>query len=385
MDLKAAVKAEAARLGFLFSGVTLPDPPAHFAEYQEWLADGMHAEMAYLATERALQRRADPRQILPEVRSILCLALPYTFRKETLIKDERSHPIEEGAPLGRVAAYAWGKDYHESIPPRLERLAAFATQQLNRPIRWLGYTDTGPLLERELAQRAGLGWVGRNTCLIHPRYGSAFFLAELLWDVDLEPDAPLVVDYCGGCRRCVEACPTGCLLPGRRLNARRCISYLTIEHKGLIPADLRAMLGDWVFGCDICQQVCPWNVRFAPPQGDAALEPTVQQSTPSLLDDLLLSPQDFNRKFKHTPIQRTRRRGYLRNITAALANTGDPAVIPALTACLQSEPEALVRVHAAWSLGQFSQPSARRALENASQTETAPQVLQEIQAALRNC
>lgn len=380
--LTEAVKAEARRLGFDLVGVTSPDPPPHLAFYQNWLDQGRHGEMDYLASERARERRADLRRILPECRSILVLAMRY-------YPPEAAEPQDgEGAsPRGKIAAYAWGEDYHEVLPDRLRALVAFIDAQVGEPVpnRW--YTDTGPILERDLAQRAGLGWAGKNSCLIHPALGSYFFLAEILLGIDLEPDPPFTPDHCGSCRRCIDACPTGCILPDRSLDARRCISYLTIELKGPIPPELRPQIGDWVFGCDICQQVCPWNERFASPGEQEAFAPRPGLPQPDLIEELALTPEAFNRKFKGTPLKRTKRRGYLRNVAVALGNTaaGTPQAEPAalaLARTLRDDPEPLVRRHAAWALGRIANETARRELLEALEKEQDEQVLEEIRLAL---
>ncbi len=344
----------------------------------------LHGEMAYLGDPAAVHKRTDPRQVLAECQSILVLGIPYFHAQsdDLAFNSERS---SLNVP-GRVAAYAWGEDYHEALPPRLRALVAFIEEQVGEsiPNRW--YTDTGPLLERELAQRAGLGWIGKNTCLIHPRAGSYFLLAEILLGVALEPDPPFPADHCGACTRCIEACPTACILPERTLDARRCISYLTIELKGSIPSELRPSLGDWVFGCDICQQVCPWNLRFAPAQGDPAFAPRPDVPRPELLGDLSLSPEAFNKKFKGSPVKRAKRRGYLRNLAVASGNnyagTGVIPVVEALSTILQTEVEPLVRQHAAWALGRVGGHAARQALLQAEQTETDSGVLHEIQLTL---
>lgn len=330
------LKARARELGFAFCGLTTPDPPPHLDEYEQWLAAGLHGEMAYLATERARQRRADPRLILPACKSIIVVALPY----------------QPGNVHGPVAAYALGDDYHDVIPPRLRKLVAWLEAETGHPIAHKIYTDTGPILERELAQRAGLGWIGKNSMLINPRAGSYFLLGEALLDLELPPDPPFTADHCGTCTRCIEACPTGAILDNRTLDSRRCISYLTIELKGAIPEDLRQAMGGWIFGCDICQAVCPWNVRFAdtlPPE--PALAPP--RPSPSLIEELSLSPEQFNAKFKSSPVKRARRRGYLRNVAVALGNSGGKEAIPALEKCLETEPEALVREHMTWALHKF--------------------------------
>ncbi len=342
-DLKQALFEEARRLGFVLAGVTTPDPSPHMAFFERWLDQGYHGEMAYLASERSRRCRADPQVILPECQSILVLAIPYS-----------PPPTPSDGLSGRVAAYALGEDYHEELLPRLARLVAFLEQRLGHPVPHRYYTDTGPILERDLAQRAGLGWIGKNTCLIHPRHGSYLLLAEILLGLALEPDPPFPTDHCGTCTRCIEACPTDAILPGRVLDARRCISYLTIENKGEIPEALRPQMGNWIFGCDICQIVCPWN-RFAAPQGDAAFRPFDASGLPragSAVSDLIaalaLSPDDFRQRFRRSPVRRAKRSGLLRNVSVALGNLGDPRALPALERAA-SDPDPLVRQHAEWA------------------------------------
>jgi epoxyqueuosine reductase len=335
-----AVKDEARRIGFPLVGITTPEPPPHLQAYENWLALGRHASMAYLATERALACRRDPGRLLPECRSILMLGVRYP---NPLLVDSQPAP----ALTGRMAAYAWGWDYHLVLPERLKELVRFIEEMTGGPVPNRYYTDTGPVLERDLAQRAGLGWIGKNGCLINPKNGSYFLLAEILLGIDLEPDAPFSANYCGTCTRCLEACPTGCILPDRTLDAGRCIAYLTIENKAEIPPDLRPHMSNWVFGCDICQMVCPWN-RFATEDYDESYASFPGLPNPDLVTELRLTPQAFNRKFRHTPVQRARRRGYLRNVATALGNSGDPAVIPVLQEA-QDDEEPLVRSHACWA------------------------------------
>jgi epoxyqueuosine reductase len=287
------------------------------------------------------------------------------------------------SPLhGQVASYAWGEDYHDVLAVRLQALGAWIEAQVGQAVPYRWYTDTGPLLERDLAQRAGLGWIGKNTCLIHPRLGSYFFLAEILLGIEVPPDAPFIYDRCGACTRCIQACPTSCILPDRTLDARRCLSYLTIELKGPIPPDLRPSMGNWVFGCDICQQVCPWNVRFSAVHGDQAFKPRPGLTRPDLAQELRLTAEGFKRRYKGNPLQRTKRRGYLRNVSTALGNSSDPEAIPALVEALQGDPEPLVRGHAAWALGRLRDEETGRMLEEALQIETDSYVLGEIEQAL---
>jgi epoxyqueuosine reductase len=342
--LKQAIQGEARRLGFTLAGVTTPDPPPHLPVFARWIAEGRYGDMAYLADERAAARRSDPRLILPGCRSILVLGIPYS-------DPSRAPGAEAGEPSGRVAAYAWGDDYHLVLPDRLKALVAFIETQLGRsiPNRW--YTDTGPLLERELAQRAGLGWIGKNTCLINPQAGSYFLLAEILLGIDLPPDDPFETDQCGSCTRCLQACPTQCILPDRTIEARRCISYLTIELRGQMPPDLRPQLDGWVFGCDVCQMVCPWN-RFAAPEGDAAFTPRPGTALPVLAREMELTPGEFSRKFRNSAVKRTKRHGYLRNVAVALGNQGDDRSIPVLENA-QAHAEGVVADHARWAIAEI--------------------------------
>ncbi len=370
--LRQAIEAEARRLGFDLFGVTTPDPPPHGPTFEKWLEAGRHGAMDYLASERSRQRRLDPRQIMPECRSIIVLGMRYAAPHPN--PSPRMGGGVGGEGHGRVAAYAWGDDYHAVLPARLAALAAFVEGQAGRPVLNRGYTDTGPLLERDLAQRAGLGWIGKNTCLITPHGGSYYLLAELLLALDLPLDSPFTADRCGTCTRCIEACPTACILPDRTLDARRCISYLTIELKGPIPPDLRPQVGEWVFGCDVCQQVCPWNQRFSAPYAplDPAFQPRPTVPRPNLTEDLQLTPETFNRKFKGSPLKRAKRRGYLRNLAVALGNRGDPADVPALTQALY-DAEPLVRAHAAWALRRIGDSAACQALAQAAPQEWDPE------------
>lgn len=369
------IRAEAQRAGFDLSGVTTPARPAHFDTYTAWLDAGRHADMAYLATQRARAVRADPRQVLDGSRSILVLGMRYP--------DPRAIPdAQPGEACGRVASYAWGDDYHDVIPERLAPLADLLGAQLAEGLHNKTYTDTGPVLERDLAQRAGLGWAGKNTCLISPSSGSYYLLAEMFTSADIPPSPPLQTDLCGSCTRCIQACPTSCILPDRTIDAGRCISYLTIENKGAIPADLRPQVGEWVFGCDICQMVCPWNIRFSDIAGGEAFAPCDDVPRPVLRKELHLTPQEFNRKFKRSPLRRAKRRGYLRNAAVVLGNLKDPAAVPDLGFSLLSEPEPLVRAHAAWALGQIGGAAARSALEKALHSEPDAAVLAEVRSAL---
>jgi epoxyqueuosine reductase len=372
-NISPVIKEKAHALGFALVGITTPDPLPHAEVFNVWLDQGRHGEMGYLDTPRSRDHHGHPEQVLPGCRSVIALGLRYPAPVP--------EPRGEKALRGRVAAYAWGEDYHLVLPERLKQLVEFIETQVGSPVpnRW--YTDTGPILERELAQRAGLGWIGKNTCLIDPRQGSYFLLAEVLLGIDLEPDLPFTPDRCGTCTRCIQACPTGCILPDRTLDARRCISYLTIELKGAIPAELRQLCSSWVFGCDICQQACPWN-RFASPEGDAVFANRLVPPFPDLLAEMALSAGDFNRKYRANPLKRAKRRGYLRNVAVALGNSRDPRAVPVLSDAMISDPEPLVRGHAAWALGQVGGSAAMLALDKAAGIKNDPVVKTEVRAAL---
>ena len=346
--LAQKIKTEAKKQGFILAGITTPESPPHISTYFDWLDAGRHASMDYLADERARVRRADPRQILAETESILLLAFPYPNPKLAPVESADGSLPFQGRAEGGVSAYAWNEDYHLTLKEKLIHLVNFLEKEVGHsiPNRW--YTDTGPILERDLAQRAGLGWVGKNTCLINPKFGSYFFLAEILLGIELPPDAPFSADHCGTCTRCLDSCPTQAILPNRTIDANLCISYLTIENKGAIPEELRPKLGNLIFGCDICQEVCPWNRKTENPSKTWQLE----NPHPQLIQELSLTPQAFNRKFKHNPVKRAKRRGYLRNVAVALGNVGDDSAIPALEEA-QNDIEPLIRDHAKWALARI--------------------------------
>lgn len=312
--LTQRIKTKARALGFDLVGATPLMPSAYGGFYENWLAQGCAGDMAYLARSDAVAKRRDPRLILPQARSVVVVGQNYY---QAIPEEVVSLSNEK---RGRVARYAWGNDYHDVMWARLEKLAAFIEAEVGRRVSHRRYVDTGPLLERELAMRAGLGWIGKNTMLINPRLGSWLFLGELLLDLKLEYDAPFRTDHCGTCIRCIEACPTGCIQPDRFLDASHCISYLTIELKSKkMPTHLQPLVGDWVFGCDICQMVCPWN-RFSRPTDEPEFQSRPGISAPDLSELLSLDDEEFLRRFQDSPIQRTKRRGLQRNAAVALHN-----------------------------------------------------------------
>lgn len=302
------IRAQAQRLGFDLVGVAPPTPPSEaLRAYRDWLAAGYHGEMAYMARPDRVARREDPALILPGVRAVVCVAVNYYPGPMPAVSDGRR---------GRISRYAWGMDYHDWMLPRLEELAVFIRERTGGTARYRVYTDTGPLLERAFAAQAGLGFIGKNTCLIHPRFGSWLFLGEILVDVDLPLTGPPAPPRCGTCTRCLDACPTGALVAPYVLDARRCISYLTIEYRGEIPPDLRARMGDWVYGCDICQEVCPWG-RFARPTAVPEFRaPSLDRARPLLADLQVLDDAAFRARFGGTPVARIGRERLQRNALA---------------------------------------------------------------------
>ena len=339
-NLADGVKRAARRLGFDLVGIAEPRPSDQITRYREWLKRGYHAEMGYLARSEAVEKRSDPRLVMPEVQSIVVVGVNY-------------YPGDAPPPRvgeGRVSRYAWGADYHDVLMGKLQRLANQIAAQMGRPVTHRAYVDFGPLMERELAHRAGLGWLGKNTNLINPSTGSYIFLGELLLDVALPPDEPMGGDRCGNCTACLDACPTGALVAPGVLDARRCISYLTIEHRGAIPERLRPPMGGWVFGCDICQEVCPWNRRFARLADTSLFELSLRVL--DLAQLLALGKTEFHRQFRETPLWRARRAGLLRNAAVVLGNTASVTAASGLESACHDE-DTLVREHAAWALEQI--------------------------------
>jgi epoxyqueuosine reductase len=321
--------------------------------------------MAWLARDRERRRRRDPASILPGVRSVICVALAYPSDVEA----------EHVARLGRIARYALGEDYHRVMRTKLKGLE-LEIERLLPGARTLWYADTGAILERGWAERAGLGWIGKHSGLLSTELGSWLLLAEILVDRELESDTPLPREHCGTCTRCLAACPTGAIVAPYQVDARRCISYLTIEHRGRIPRELRASIGDWVFGCDLCQEACPWN-RFAAPARDARLHARALEGW--TLERLLeIDEPGFTVLFAGSPIRRAQRSGFARNVCIALGNRGEPSSVPALARAAASDADPVVREHAVWGLGEIgrrlsaaapARPALVEALERAAHDE----------------
>jgi epoxyqueuosine reductase len=366
--LTQLLKQEAERIGFDLVGVCPAVTPAGIQRLQDWLDAGYAGEMQYLASR--LEAYRHPSGVLKGARSIVMLGMHYrTVEPQTPVAGE-----------GRIARYAWGSaDYHDVIHARLRRLRSFLVGHAPEAAA-RGVVDTAPLLEREFASLAGLGWIGKNTMLINRHAGSWFFLAALLTDQVLVYDQPATVDHCGTCRACLDACPTGAFPEPRVLDATRCISYLTIELRDPVPLQIRPDVGDWMFGCDICQEVCPWN-RFAPRSDEDQFAPLADANPVQLAALFAMTDEDFRKRFRRTPLWRSKRRGILRNAAIAIGNQRDAASLSALLRGLDDR-EPLVRAACAWALGQFEATAAQQALRNRLAVETDPAVTSEIRTAL---
>ena len=366
-ELARLAKAHAYALGFELAGVAALGPADTADAFDAWIGAGRAGVMHYL--ERGVEKRRDSRRPLPGTTHAIVVALDYGGRE----------------PSGPVARYARGEDYHDVIEGKLRELHARLEADVGRKIAGKPYVDTGPLLERDLARRAGLGWFGKNTNLLNPKLGSFFFLGALVLDLELETDAPFEADRCGSCTRCIEACPTHAIVAPRELDATRCISYLTIELKDEIPLDLREPMGGLIYGCDICQEVCPYNHKFARELSEpsfAARSAVSKKDASTLARELLaMSQPEFSAAFKGSPMKRAKLGGLKRNAAVVLGNLGDPSALPALTAAL-SDTEPLVRAHAAWALGQIGSEAAAGSLLSRAGEESDPRVLAALHAAL---
>lgn len=368
IELTRAVKSDALAVGFDLVGIAPAVSPAGFPKFQEWLRAGFAGEMQYMPRREAAYEH--PRNVSQKVVSVIMLAINYRTEE----------PQSIGANQGRVARYAWGTtDYHDLLREKLhllsDRLHARSPGCTTR-----GVVDTAPLLERDFARLAGLGWFGKNTMLINKRAGSWLLLAGLLTDVDLEPDAPHATSHCGTCTRCLDVCPTEAFVSPFVLDARRCISYLTIELKGAIPVDLRTGVGEWMFGCDLCQDVCPWNGK-APRSTCDRFQPLSDLNPVEPIRILRMDRDQFQQRFKGTPLERPGFDGIRRNAIVVLGNRGDENAIPALVEAL-GDPSPMIRGTAAWALGKFDQDSARQALQSALASERDEEVLKEIGASI---
>jgi len=367
---KDELKAFARQCGFEAVGVASPMPRTSGA-LTSWLEQGLHGEMGYLERHAGLRR--DPALLLPSLRSVLVLAKSYRT-------EDPPQPSPNNPYPAAISCYAWGRDYHDTLREALKRIVDFIHEHTGGAHQARACVDSAPVLERDFAAQAGIGWIGKHTNLLSRGQGNWLFLSVILTTLELEPDHP-VKSHCGTCTRCLEACPTRAFLSPYVLDARRCISYLTIELKGPIPRALRRAVGRRIFGCDDCLAVCPWN-RFAARSSEPDFYPRQGLLTTTLLEWMTLTAEEFRARFKGSPIRRAKRRGFLRNVAVALGNTRDARAVPVLANALR-DPEPLIRGHAAWALGEIGGETAVRELEEARGREEDPYVREEIAMAWR--
>lgn len=370
--LTERIQNRAHDLGFELVGITPAEESQTIQRYREWLKNGYAGEMGYL--ERHLPLKKDTRRLLQEAKSVISLAMNYY----TL---DPPNELVNDPSRGQISRYAWGDDYHEVIRTRLLKLVEYIRNTAETEIKSRVFVDSGPILEREFAQKAKLGWIGKNTNLINWRSGSWYFLAEVLVNLELEYTSELLRGSCGTCTKCIEVCPTDAIVEPNWLDSRLCISYLTIELRDSIPKELRSQMGNLIFGCDICQEVCPWNSK-AVPTSDPAFQPRDGNLNPELLSLVNMTQTEFSKKYKSSPIKRAKRKGFLRNVLIAIGNWGSRSALPALKKALRDD-EPLIRGHAAWALGQIGGKNAKQVLERQLTCEIDTDVISEIQDALQ--
>ncbi len=374
-QLTARVKRLAAQRGLTITSVASVEPfPELAAQLDRHIAAGHIEGLDWFTSERA-HFSSDVRNLQPTAQSILSVAISYW--------PGPTKKPDDGVARGRISRYAWGKDYHRVIKRRLKSLHADLERELDRKIESRELVDTARIVERAVAARAGLGWYGKNACLIVPGHGSWVLLGEMLLDLDLEPDQTLNRN-CGRCTICIDNCPTGAIVAPYTIHTPSCISYLTIELRESVPRELRAKMGDWVYGCDVCQEVCPYT-GAAKSAADPELMPaSINNAYPSLHWLLEMTQEEFGVTYFGTPVPRTKRRGLARNAAIALGNIGTDADIPILAGAMITHDEPLVRGHAAWALGSIGGSAAKRALNRARRTETNTWVIEEIGEALED-
>ena len=373
MSLTDSIKEWAYQVGFDAVGIATADPLLEAEQATlRWLKAGMAADMGWFTEDRA-HLACHPSDLLPGARSVVVLAKSY------LPPDGQQFTLFE-EPRGKIARYAWGDDYHEVFTKMIDELVGFIEKHKGAKPNARIFVDGNPLAEKAVAARAGVGWYGKNGLLLTPNHGSWVLLGEIVSDIELQPDKPLYKD-CGDCNLCVEICPTRALVSPYIVDARRCISYLTIENRGAIPRDLRPLLNNRIFGCDSCQEACPHN-RLVRPTEDPVFSPRKELDPhPDLLKLMALDDVGFQRLFYNSPISRAKRKGLLRNVAVALGNAKDPASVSGLEKALRDR-EALIRSHAAWALGQIGGRKARKALEDSLALEPDEEVQKEIRLAL---
>ena len=341
MQRTERIKSHALSLGFDLVAVAPVQPAQRGTQFFDWLAKGYEGDMGWLRKDP--EKRVEPKRVLSQAKSMIIVGLSYYMK-------EPPTELWNDPTRGRIARYAWGQDYHDVLLPMLKELAIFVKKDIAQPLNARCYVDTGPVLERDHAARAGLGFIGKNSLLIHPQFGSYLFLGEILLDIELDYDEPAKPSgTCGNCQRCQDVCPTHAFPAPYILNSNLCISYLTIELKGTIPPQLRPLMKNWIYGCDECQSICPWVRQFSAPSQQRFLKYDPDWIAPKLIDLMQLDDNGFRERFRGTPILRTKRRGLLRNAAVALGNSGNLAALPVLEKATEDD-EPLIREHALWAI-----------------------------------
>lgn len=371
LDLIDFIHTKATQLGLHLVGITTPKTPTNYSNFLEWISHGYYGEMDYLVRQDTISKRENPKKLFPECKSCILVGLIYSLQRSIGITSQK---LGEGW----IASYARGVDYHAEITHRLKQLHEHMEKRLSSPIGRILFCDSSPILEKSMAQSAGLGWIGRNSLVISPEFGSSFNIGGLLLDFAIKPSNPFPQDFCGDCQKCVDVCPTGCIQPNRTLVANRCISYLTIEHKGVIPAEIRPSIGSWIFGCDVCQIVCPYNQTSS-----FQLRASTLVDRIDLIKNLSLTNADFQKYYQHTPIQRIGLNQFLRNCIIVTGNQQLTSAIPLLTYHLTNNQDHLIRGYAAWALGKMRTIKGKEVLEDHLNNENNKFVLEETRTALQ--
>jgi len=359
---KESIKAEVQNLGFSLAGFTTAEPLPGFEIFETWIRSGRNAGMNYLARADTIAKRSNPRLLMPDARSVIVLAAAYPASQNSM----------QNTP--GIAAYAQlSQDYHlvfrDACNKAIDMIRRIVPSDWQAPATFKAFSDTAPILEKEMAVRAGLGWIGKNGCLINPQFGSWLLLAEIFTSLEIEPDEPFQGQHCGNCQRCLEACPTSCILPDRTLDAARCISYLTIEHRTDIPEVLHSPVGQQIFGCDICQQVCPWNKKAQEDRGSLFSRLPQNTNPLTLAEALEIDEKVFQDMFRDSPKMRTGWEGWLRNNLVAAGNSKDKTLLPIIVSILAGHPSPMIRRHAAWAVYHLDPGSSLSMLLDILQTE----------------
>jgi len=361
------LQAKVINLGLILFGITSPEPPTHFDIFEQWLSQKTYGQMDFLGKPHSIEKRKYPKLILPNCKSIIVVGLPNLniTPKSTL----------SGKNYGRVASFATSRDYHDVLMEKMTALRDYIHTSLDQQFQSKLCVDSNPVLEKSIAQQAGLGWIGKNSLLISPTAGSFINLGEIFLDIDLNFTSPFANNLCKDCHLCIDACPTGCINSNRTLNANKCISYLTIEHKGIIERQLRNLIENWIFGCDICQQACPFNKGFLK---ECENELDNMLGFINLDHEITLSESEFLIKYKESPIMRIGYNGFLRNLIIAMGNSQQSSSIPALGKILTTAGDPILRTTSAWALGKTLTQTSKNILEKALKNEVNPDVREEI-------